>query len=213
VSPRSADPEVRQALVDTAARLLAREGAKALTTRRLAEELTTSTTVVYTHFGGMDGLRLAVREEAYARLSSYFDWVPTTRDPVADLSALGWAYCFNGVVNAELYRAVFLEPPAAAEEVAVGRGIVEHTVDTVSRCIDAGRFSPADPEAIAIQVWAGAHGMVAGVLAHLLTVPEVAEHFTAMGLALYIGFGDDPTRARRSLKRARDHMEPKAPPP
>jgi AcrR family transcriptional regulator len=213
MSPRAADPEMREALVEVAARLLAREGAGALTTRRLADELGVSTTVVYTHFGGMDGLRRAVREEAYARLIGHFDSVARSRDPVADLAALGWAYCFNGVANANLYRAVFLEPPTDSEEEAIGRAAVQQGIDAVARCIEAGRFAPADPEALAIQLWAGAHGMVAAVLAHLLTVAEVAEHFGAMGQSLFIGFGDEPRRAKRSLARARERMEPLAPAP
>jgi AcrR family transcriptional regulator len=213
MSPRVADPEVRQALVDTAARVLSREGPGALTTRRLADEIGTSTTVVYTHFGGMDGLRRAVREEGFARLTGYFNSVRRTRDPVADLSALGWAYCFNGVANPNLYRAVFLEPPADPDEEAIGRPAIELAIDTVERCIEAGRFAPADPEALAVQLWAGSNGMVAAVLAHLLTVPEITQHFAAMGFALFVGFGDEPKRAKRSLRRARDQMEPLAPDP
>jgi hypothetical protein len=160
----------------------------------------------------MDGLRRAVREEGFARLTGYFDSVRPTRDPVADLSGLGWSYCFNGVANANLYRAVFLEAPADAEDEAIGRAAVQQAIDTVERCIAARRFSPADPEAVAVQLWAGAHGMVAAVLARLLSVTEVTEHFGAMGLALFVGFGDDPKRASRSLLRARERMEPMAPP-
>lgn len=211
MSPRVADPEVRGALVEVAARLLAREGASALTTRRLADELGASTSVVYTHFGGMDGLRRAVREEAFARLSAHFDSVARSRDPVADLAGLGWAYCFNGVANANLYRAVFLESPTDSEEEAIGRAAVQQGIEAVARCIEAGRFASADPEALAVQLWAGAHGMVAAVLAHLLTVAEVTEHFGAMGLSLFIGFGDEAKRAKRSLARARERMEPLAP--
>lgn len=211
MSPKLADPEVREALVEAAARLLSREGAAALTTRRLAAELGTSTAVVYTHFGGMGGLRRAVREEGFARLTGFFETVPTSRDPVADLSALGWAYCFNGVANSHLYRAVFLEPPIDAADVAMGRAAVQQPIDTVARCIEAGRFAAADPESLAVQLWAGAHGMVTGVLAHLLTIEEVTEHFSAMALNLYVGFGDERKRATRSLRRARRQMEPTAP--
>jgi AcrR family transcriptional regulator len=211
MSPRTADPEVRATLVEVAARLLAREGPGALTTRRLADELGASTSVVYTHFGGMDGLRRAVREEAFVRLSVHFDSVAPSRDPVADLAGLGWAYCFNGVANANLYRAVFLEPPTDSEVEPVGRAAIQQGIDAVARCIEAGRFAPADPAALAVQLWAGANGMVAAVLAHLLTVAEITEHFGAMGLSLFIGFGDESRRAKRSLARARQRMEPLAP--
>jgi AcrR family transcriptional regulator len=207
MSPKVADPQVREALVEAAARILAREGPAALSTRRLAADLGTSTMAVYTHFGGMDGLHRAVREEGFARLTGYFSSVTPTRDPVADLAAQGWAYCFNAVANPQLYRAVFLEPPIDSDDKAVGAAAVQQPIDTVARCIEAGRFAPADPESLAVQTWAGAHGMVTGALARLLTIEEVTEHFTAMGINLFVGFGDDRGRAKRSIDRARHRME------
>jgi AcrR family transcriptional regulator len=211
VSPKVADPEVREALIETAAGLLAGEGPAALSTRRLAAELGTSTMAVYTHFGGMDGLHRAVREEGFARLTGYFDSVTTTRDPVADLAALGWAYCFNAVANPQLYRAVFLEPPLDSADEAIGAAAVQQPIDTVARCIEAGRFAPADPESLAVQTWAAAHGMITAVLAQLLTIEDVIEHFSAMGANLFVGFGDDRRRADRSIQRAQQRMREKAP--
>jgi len=211
MSPKIADEQVRDALIEAAARLLAREGPSALTARRLAAQVSTSTMALYTHFGSMDGLRRAVRTECFARLTGYFDSVPVTRDPVADLAALGWAYCFNAVANPQLYRAVFLEPPTDEDDVAVGRAAVQQPIDTVARCIQAGRFSPADPESLATQTWAAAHGMITGLLAHLLSLDEMTKHFSAMGRNLFVGFGDDPQKAQRSIKRAQHRMSDRAP--
>lgn len=208
MSPKIADPEVRSSLIETAARLLADEGPAALSTRRLASELDTSTMAVYTHFGGMDGLHRAVREECFARLTGYFDTVTPTEDPVEDLSAMGWSYCFNAVVNPQLYRAVFLERPIDAADSAIGRGAVQQPIDTVARCIEAGRFSAADPEALATQLWAGGHGMICGLLTELLTLEELTESYSAMGVNLFVGFGDERQSAERSIKRARGRMEP-----
>lgn len=202
---------MRRSLIDTAARLLSREGAHALSTRRLASEVGTSTMSLYTHFGGMDGLRREIRREGFARLTAFFQTVPETRDPVADLSSLGWAYCFNGVVNAHLYRAVFLEPPLDAHDEAVGRAAVQQPIDTVSRCIEAGRFGAADPESLAVQLWAASHGMVSAILAKLLSIEEVTEHFGALGVNLFVGFGDERRRSERSVARARKQMEAQTP--
>jgi AcrR family transcriptional regulator len=211
VSPKIADPEVREALIEAAARLLAREGPAGLSTRRVAAEVGVSTMALYTHFDGMDGLRREVRREGFTRLTGHFDTVPQTSDPVADLSALGWAYCFNAVANPQLYRAVFLDAPIDAEDEAVGRAAVQQPIDTVARCIEAGRFRPADPESLAIQLWVAGHGMVTGLLTHLLTLDEVIEHFSAMGRNLYIGFGDDLEKANRSIESAQRGMSERAP--
>jgi AcrR family transcriptional regulator len=210
MSPKASDQEVRGALIQAAARLLAREGPAALTARRLAAKAGTSTMALYTHFGGMDGLRRAIRREGFARLTGYVESVPTTRDSVADLSALGWAYCFNAVANPKLYRAMFFEAPIDADDAAVGRAAIERPIATVARCIEAGRFRPADPESLAIQLWVASHGMIMGVLAHILTLDEVIQHFSAMGRNLYVGFGDDPAKAKRSIDRAQRRMQPLA---
>ncbi len=212
MSPKVADPQVRDALIEVAARLLVREGPAALTTRRLTAEVGASTMAVYTHFGGMDGLRRDLKREAFTRLIGFLDSVPSTRDPVADLSALGWAYCFNAVANSQLYRAVFLEPPRDAEDEAIGRAAIERPIAAVSRCIEAGRFRDGDPESLGIQLWASAHGMITALLARLVTLEEMTEHLSAMAVNLYVGFGDDRARAVRSIRAARRRMEPAAPP-
>jgi AcrR family transcriptional regulator len=211
VSPKTADPEIREALIEAAARLLVRHGPGGLSTRRLAAEVGASTMAVYTHFGGMDGLHREVRKEGFARLTGYFETVPETGDPVADLASLGWAYCFNAVTNSQLYRVVFMEAPIGPADEAIGRAAVQQPIDAVARCIDAGRFEPADPESLALQTWVAGHGMVSGLLADLLTLEDIIEHLPAMGLSLFVGFGDDPELAARSIEAAQRRMSDQAP--
>ena len=78
MSPRSADPAIRTALLDAAARILAADGPSALSTRRLATEVGASTMAVYTHFGSMDQVRQAVRQDGFARLAAELDAVDRT---------------------------------------------------------------------------------------------------------------------------------------
>ena len=99
MSPKVAHPETRVRLLDEAARLLAERGSAALTARRLADGVGSSTMAIYTHFGDMDGLRRAVRLEGFRRLAAHLDSVQQTHDPVADQAALGWAYCVNALAN------------------------------------------------------------------------------------------------------------------
>jgi AcrR family transcriptional regulator len=85
--------------VEAAARLLAHEGPHALTTRRLAAEVGTSTMAVYSRFGSMDEVRRAVRREGFARLVADLDAAPASDDPVADLVATDASYLANGLSN------------------------------------------------------------------------------------------------------------------
>ena len=115
--PRPLDPNVRNALIERAAEMLARR--EPVTLRSVVHGLGVSTIAVYTYFNGMAGLWRAVRQEGFARLANRLADVPVTRDPVRDLVALGAAYANNALANPNLYRAMFdagfdLEDPAAA---------------------------------------------------------------------------------------------------
>jgi AcrR family transcriptional regulator len=203
VSPKVADPALRMTLVETAARLIAEEGVTALTLRRLAREVGTSTMAVYTHFGGMDELRVEVRREGFARFAEHLDSVPVTRDPVFDLGLLGAAYAVNALVNPNLYWVMFMEPTLAHQDGAIGYETFERLVTSVDRGQQSGRFDPADPRLRARQVWAVAHGAVALHLSGQLDVSEMLDTLWWAALHLFIGFGDKPAAARRSMERAR----------
>ena len=197
--PKAADPQVRTALIDAAARLLA-EGPEAMTTRRLAEAVGTSTMAVYTHFRGMVDLRRAVRKEGFERLAAHLEAVSPTDDPVADVAASGGAYVFNALANPHLYRFMFMEPIDVPDE--VGESTFETLVTGVERAIQAGRFDKADPYGLATQLWSMAHGIVTLHLAGLFTLEEAIECLTEMGKNLFVGFGDDRAAAERSIGAA-----------
>ncbi len=199
MSPRAADPEIRPALIDAAARLVDEYGPDALTTRRLAAEVGTSTMAVYTHFAGMDALRRAVAAEGFERLAGHLDALPPTDDPVTFVSCQGGAYFRNALANPHLYRFMFLERPSDDPE--IGHETFERLVDGVGAAIERGRFV-GDPEALAIQLWAMAHGIVTLHFSGLLELAEALECFASMGENLFTAFGDERERARASIAAA-----------
>ena len=208
MSPRTADPALRTALVESAARLIAEEGAAGLTLRRLAREVGTSTMVVYTHFGGMDELRQEVRREGFGRLAEHLNGVVPSRDPVFDLGLLGWAYCRNALTNPNLYRVMFMEVTAPGGPV-IGYDTFETLVKAVDRAAQAGRFTPGNEVERARQVWALSHGTLALHLANLLTVEEVLDTLWQGAVNLFVGFGDEPRATRRSMERMRRSLTPR----
>ncbi|TDC09701.1 TetR/AcrR family transcriptional regulator [Nonomuraea longispora] len=206
MSPKPADPAVRTGLIEAAARVLAEEGPKALTTRRLAHEAGTSTMAVYTYFGSMDEVWHAVRKEGFARLVAHLDATADLTDPVAGLAAGGAAYLANGLANPHLYRAMFLERHEGPD---AGNDTFQRLVDAVRRCVEAGRFRQVEPIRSlgwAVQLWTMRHGMVSLAIAELLPAEHLPLHFADMSQCLFVGYGDDPEAARRSVDLAmRDH--------
>src|SRR3954452_3546234 len=109
----------RRALIEAAARLIATEGVGALTLRRVADEVGTSTMAVYTHFGGMNELRREVRREGVTPLGTHLAAVDASGDPVGDLVLLGWAYYVNATTTPNLYRAMFMDGPVDESDAVV----------------------------------------------------------------------------------------------
>lgn len=205
MSPRAADPAVRAALLDTAARLIADEGPSAVTLRRLTREVGTSTMAVYTHFGSMDDLRSEVRREGFARLRAHLGAVERTRDPVADLCVLGWAYYTSATGEPNLYRAMFSEASGDPGGVTSGLDTFEALVAAVARCVEAGRFprAPSDgADELAVELWALNHGLVSLQLARLLAPAEAVMHLGRVARSLFVAWGDDPEAVTRSMDRA-----------
>lgn len=205
MSPKVADPSLRMALIEAAARLVADEGRSGLTLRRLAGEVGTSTMAIYTHFGGMDELRRAVRREGFARLRAHLDAVRETGDPVADLAVLGSAYYVSATANPNLYRAMFLDGPLDEEDLGTGLDTFLHLVHAVARCVAAGRLpraDPADPAELAVELWALEHGLVTLQLAHLLPPAQALERLATTVRSLLLAWGDDPEAYARSMAAA-----------
>ncbi|HKP90475.1 MAG TPA: TetR/AcrR family transcriptional regulator [Thermoleophilaceae bacterium] len=193
---------LRAALIDAAARLIATEGPSALTLRRVASEVGTSTMAIYTHFGGMPELRRAVRHEGFARLADQLRRVTATDDPVADLWMLGRAYYANAVADTDLYRVAFMEQALDATDVAVGSEAFKMLVSGFERCIAAGRFDEADATALATEFWAIGHGVVALEIAQLLSPVEARACLDGAVLRSFESYGDARDAAERSRRRA-----------
>jgi len=193
--------DLRSALIEAAAQLIATEGAAGLTLRAVADAVGTSTMAIYTHFGGMPELRRAVRREGFARLAGHLAEVRETDDAVADLALLGRAYYDNALSNPHLYRVMFMEQPLDEVDAAARAATFEVLLEAIERCIEDGRFSPADAGELATQFWALGHGVVSLELARMLSQEEALRSLGGAIVNLFIAYGDEPQRARRSLAR------------
>ncbi len=197
--PRTAPPEIRTALIERAAAMLAAR--EPVTLRSVVVGTGASTMAVYTHFGGMPGLWRAVRQEGFTRLGVRLGAVGETDDPVHDLAALGRAYVDGALAEATLYRAMFddaapLEDPVAAERTFAP------LVGAAGRAVAAGRFAAScDARALATRQWAAGHGLTLLVVNGVLGPDAVDEHAPQILAALFTAAGDEPGRCRASVLR------------
>jgi AcrR family transcriptional regulator len=213
--PRPRNPDIGRQLLDAAARILAEEGAAAVTARRLGAEVGTSTMAVYTNFGGMDELLLQVWRDGFARFGAALDAPPSTADPIADFVEQGWGYRRFALENRHLYRIMFgdglvpfrFDDPADQQ---LAQGTFESLLARLRTAAAHGRLQVDDVELAGQVVWSTVHGHMA---------IELTGYFEARGedpvpiyeeclRRLALGFGDTREELERSLATARRRARP-----
>lgn len=197
-------------LVEAAARLLATDGEAAVTARRVTAEVGVSTMAVYTHFGSMEGLLAAIWQEGFTRFGTELDAPAHTSDPVADLMAQAWGYRHFALREPHLYQVMFgpgLESVGlgSPKDEPVGFNTFLSLLTRLERCDAAGRFAIDDLFLAGEVMWSAVHGHSQIELTgyHERMGRDPTASYAEIVLRLAIGFGDQPTNARRSMGKAR----------
>lgn len=168
--PRTNDEAVKERLVACATEMLATGSRDSVTVRAVAAAAGTSTSAVYSLFGGKDGLIGAVRDRAVTGLFQHVSAVPTSGDPLADLYALALAYRRWGCEHNHLYTVLFGGVQSFDPSGAVGtHDPVRPLIAAIDRAVTASVLA-GDATSIAVSLWVTLHGLV---------MLELAEAFDA----------------------------------
>lgn len=190
---------MRTLLIERAARML--RDREPITLRSLIAGTGGSTMAVYTHFGGMDGLWRALRQEGFTRLATRLSTVTLTADSVRDLTALVAAYLQNALDHPDLYRVMF-DATVDLEDLPAADDTLEQFVQAALRGVQASRFRPKIiPLELATQSWIIGHGLVSLVATGPLP-SSALDLGPPMLTALYTSAGDDPDRCRASVDQS-----------
>lgn len=161
--PKTHDDALRVRLLDRAGELISTQGASALSLRKLASDADTSTTAVYSLFGGKPALVRELYLEAFDRLGRRLRAVTPSDDPREDMVRLGLAYRESALADPHLYGVMFgdvipgFEPDKEAH--AEASAALAPLQDIINAGIDAGVFTePAEDMAMAC--WGIVHGLV-----------------------------------------------------
>lgn len=160
--PKTYDDDLRQRLINRAAEAIALHGPGGLALRPVASAEGTSTTAVYSMFGGRAGLIAAVGQAASDGFVAAQRAVLTTDDPYEDLFNLGRAYRAWAIANPALYQ-VLMSPrdPTLAKDGPMPQSAAASPLfDVVLRLIVSGIFPDVFPPRIAATIWASVHGFV-----------------------------------------------------
>jgi len=191
--PKTHDDTLRGRLLDQAGRLLSEQGPAALSLRKLASDVGTSTTAVYSLFGGKPQLMRELYREAFFRFGQRLSSSPRTGDPVSDLRQLGLTYRDSALADPHMYAVMFSRPIPGFEPDEQARAeaveLTQPLLDLVGEVAKSGLLVDEPVERVALGLWATVHGLVSLELnqnAPEGLVPE--EHFAQVVDATFRGW-------------------------
>lgn len=159
---------VAERVLDVAAGIVARDGADALSMRKLAAALDCAPMTLYSYFATKHDILLALAQRSFALLAEQLS-KSRLKDPVASLRHVYVELARFSRCHAAEYRTMFLTPEAQprhrkseAEIYAENRAFAIG-FDRAKVCVDSGAFV-GDPHAITTILWTNVHGAIAAML-------------------------------------------------
>jgi AcrR family transcriptional regulator len=177
--PQEHGEETRRLLLEEAGRLLAEEGAEAVTVRRLARQVGTTTRAVYSLFGNKQGLLSAMYREGADTMVRLHEAVPSATGPIEEILPLALAYRDAALAQPNLYGLIFERSvpgfTPSREDAEYARRSLLRVYEAVVRFAEQGFFGDRDPRAITGELWAMVHGLTSLELQGRLGPPETAK--------------------------------------
>ena len=156
------DDSLRRTLLDTAAALIARDGAPAVSLRAIAAAAGTSTTAVYSLFGGKAELLTAILDDGFASFAA-----SQQRAAPEGLEALGRAYRAWALEHPVLYGLMFGGSLASQVPCQPTPGAAEPAIAPLFAAVAAALPGASDDDVASMVgvVWGQVHGLVSLELA------------------------------------------------
>jgi AcrR family transcriptional regulator len=202
--------DLRNALVESAGRLIEAGGLGAFSLREAAREVGVSANAAYRHFEDKSALVTAVAAEGFARLAERMqramNGAPGRKGSaplsIARFKAVGRAYVEFAAAQPELFRVMFGEGGADCRAAEAPEGTAETPWTLLGGALDAlvadGLLSAERREGAELKAWAVVHGLAALILDGLTSAPTPRERaamleslldFAVVGLCGAVPFG------------------------
>jgi AcrR family transcriptional regulator len=157
--------DLRAALLDEAAAMIAEDGTASVTMRALGQRLGVSRAAAYRHFEDKTALLVAVAASGFRRLSDRLAGieVDAPRSSVERVRRMGEEYVRFALENPAHYRLMYGEEAMARENLPelreAGNALFEQLVDLFQAYQGSGRIKRQDPRAQAYVAWSAVHGL------------------------------------------------------
>jgi AcrR family transcriptional regulator len=159
--------DLRNALIDAAARLAAAGGPEAVTIRAAAREVGVTPTATYRHFTNQLDLLGAVRDRAFDGMSrameGYLAEIPGDGDPVEiavrRFEASGRGYVTYALKEPGLFRTAFCRGPEQDGPGSIQAGPYLLLSRLLDRLVEVGYSDPGLRPAAEVSAWSTVHGL------------------------------------------------------
>src|SRR4051812_48450808 len=196
--PKEHGAQTRAALLAAAAELLHAEGPGAVSVRRVAAAVGTSTRAVYSLFEDKDGLLRALSIEVAETMRRHHEAVPGSDDPIAEIVELALAYRAAALEKPKLYDLFFGTVSPSADHADPLFALVyrsfERVLRVVRRAIADGVFPGRAEFDIGLNLFALVHGLASLELRGVLGDGAESVWRQSIGGAL-IGLQQEPADA------------------
>ena len=187
--------DLRTALLDVTAEMIAAEGLDSVTMRALSQRIGVSRTAPYRHFADKAALLAAVAEEGFKRLRTRLEDAAQqteTRDRLLLFQQMGIASIQFAVDHPTHYRLMFngeiVDPGAYPDLAKTQKSVFDLLVTSIQACQAEDKIKPGEPLALAYTVWATIHGLSSLLIDNQIrNVRSVAELAFATTQALLDG--------------------------
>jgi len=180
----------REAILAAALELIREEGPEALAARGLAKRLGCSTQPIFSNFAGMEELRRAVDEAAYARYLAHLkEEMASSAYPV--YKASGMAYIHFAREERQLFRLIFMQDrrlPAPESE-----PLSEDMEMAMAHLMQSHGWSRDLALRFHAEMWIVVHGLAVMIATNYMNWPEetVSEFLSDFYWGLLARFGGD----------------------
>lgn len=174
--PKEHDERTRADLLSNAEALLDDEGVEAISVRRLAREVGTSTRAVYSVFGDKEGLFRALYQRSFVSLVEALEAAPEVEDPRQNLLRIGLlGFRQYALAHPNLFQLVFERavPDArrSPEDHAVALEALQVLRSRVERCAEAGLIPRESVDVVTSAFHALCQGLASMELTNRLPLP------------------------------------------
>jgi AcrR family transcriptional regulator len=201
--------DLRNALLETALRLVAERGPEGFSLREAAREVGVSPGAAYRHFADKQALMTALGADGHGRLATAMEkaiaktpGTPGTKAHAATaLAAIGEAYVEFAVRHPSHFRVMF--GPCVQEEgfapgcAPSGRDSFQILVDALDALVSSGAVSARARMSAEIPAWSAVHGLAALLVDGALPLAARArtDAVRMVTRTLLVGLGGDPSLA------------------